>query len=104
MVGQGFQDAAATIWNDKNQNGLRDSGETDLGSTLVTGSNDFTARITVSNPPFDFDVATNGINAVDEDNRTIIPGRQYTGAVNGATFTEAIPHYNLVGHQYWIEG
>ena len=49
VVGQGFQDAAtATIWNDKNQNGLRDSGETDLGSTLVTGSNDFTARITVS--------------------------------------------------------
>ena len=96
VVGQGFQDSATvTIWNDKNQNGLRDSGETDLGSTLVTGSDDFTATITINNPPFDFDPATNGINAVDGLNRTIIPGRQYTRAVSGATFTEEILYYKL---------
>ena len=96
MVGIGFQDSATvTIWNDQNRNGLRDSGETDLGSTLVTGSDDFTATITINNPPFDFDPATNGINAVDGLNRTIIPGRQYTGAVSGATFTEEILYYKL---------
>ena len=96
MVGIGFQDSATvTIWNDQNRNGLRDSGETDLGSTLVTGSDDFTARITINNPPFNFDLATNGINAVDGLNRTIIPGRQYTGAVSGATFTEEILYYKL---------
>ena len=96
MVGIGFQDSATvTIWNDQNRNGLRDSGETDLGSTLVTRGDDFTARITINNPPFNSYRDTNGINAVDGLNRTIIPGRQYTGAFSGTTFTEEILYYNL---------
>ena len=96
VVGEGFkQSTTATVWNDKNQNGLRDSGETDLASVLVTRSADFIATITINNPPFDFNLTTNGINAVDEDHRTIIPGREYTGAVSGATFTEEIPLYKL---------
>ena len=96
VVGLGFRNSlVATVWNDKNQNGVRDSGEIELGSNLVTGSDDFTATVTINNPPFSQDVNTNGINAVDERNRTIIPGRRYMGATSGATFTESIPKYLL---------
>ena len=95
-VGLGFRNSiTATIWNDKNQNGARDSSEIDLGSVLVTGSDDFTATITINNPPFSHDVGTNGINAVDGRNRTIIPGRRYMGAISGVLSTESIPKYLL---------
>ena len=96
VVGLGFRNSVtASIWNDRNQNGVRDDGEIDLGSALITGSDDFTTTITVNNPPFNYDLDTNGINAVDGRNRTIIPGRRYTGAFTGATFTESIPKYLL---------
>ena len=96
VVGLGFKDpTTATIWNDKNQNGVRDSGEVDLSHALITGSDDFTAKITINNPPFNYDLASNGINAVDGRNRTIIPGRQYVFAISGATLTEQIPQYKL---------
>ena len=96
MVGLGFRNSiTATIWNDKNQNGLRDSGEIDLGAALITGSDDFTTTLTINNPPFSSDLNTNGINAVDGRNRTIIPGRRYMGAISGAPFTESIPKYKL---------
>ena len=96
VVGLGFRNSiTAAIWNDKNQNGVRDSGEIDLGFALVTGSDDFTANFTIGNPPFSPDVGTNGINAVDGRNRTIIPGRRYMGAVSGITSTESIPKYLL---------
>ena len=95
-VGLGFRNSiTATIWNDKNQNGARDSSEIHLGSVLVTGSDDFTATITINNPPFSHDVGTNGINAVDGRNRTIIPGRRYMGAISGVLSTESIPKYLL---------
>ncbi len=96
VVGLGFRNSiTATVWNDKNANGLRDGGEIDLGDALITGSDDFTTTITINNPPFNYDLSTNGINAVDGRNRTIVPGRQYMGAISGATFTESIPQYKL---------
>ena len=96
VVGLGFRNSiTATIWNDKNQNGVRDGGEIDLGSALITGSDDFTTTITINNPPFNYDLDTNGVNAVDGRNRTIIPGRQYMLPISGATATESIPRYLL---------
>ncbi len=96
VVGLGFRNSiTATVWNDKNQNGARDSGEIDLASALITGSDDFTSTITIDNPPFSSDLNTNGINAVDGRNRTIIPGRRYMGAISGFTATESIPKYLL---------
>ena len=96
IVGTGFRNSlTATIWNDKNANGLRDGGEIELGEALTTSSDDFTTTITINNPPFTSVLASNGINAVDGRNRTIIPGRTYEGAVSGAKFTESIPKYKL---------
>ncbi len=96
MVGQGFKDSTtAVIWNDRNRNGVRDSGEIDLSHALITGSDDFTATIIINNPPFNYELASNGINAVDERNRTIIPGRRYVLAISGPTLTEQIPQYKL---------
>ena len=96
VVGLGFLNSiTATIWNDQNQNGARDRGEIDLSSALVTGSDDFTTTITINNPPLDYDLDTNGINAVDGRNRTIIPGRRYMGVISGITSTESIPKYLL---------
>ena len=96
VVGLGFRNSiTATIWNDKNQNGARDSGEVDLGDALITGSDDFTTIITINNPPFNNDLDTNGINAMDGRNRTIIPGRRYMGAISGFAATESIPKYLL---------
>ena len=96
VVGLGFRNSiTAVIWNDKNPNGVRDSGEIDLAHALITGSDDFTSTITINNPPFTQDLGTNGINAMDGRSRTIIPGRRYTGAISGATFTESIPKYLL---------
>ena len=96
VVGLGFRNSlTAVVWNDKNRNGARDGGEIDLGYALVTGSDDFITTITVNNPPFSQGLNTNGINAVDGRNRTIIPGRRYTGAFTGATFMERIPQYKL---------
>ena len=96
VVGLGFRNSiTATLWNDKNANGLRDGGEIDLGNALITGSDDFTTTITINNPPFNFELKSNGVNAVDGRNRTIIPGRTYMGAVSGHTFTEDIPRYLL---------
>ena len=66
-----------------------------MGDALITGSDDFTTTITINNPPFNYDLSTNGINAVDGRNRTIVPGRQYMGAISGATFEESIPQYKL---------
>ena len=96
VVGLGFRNSiTATIWNDKNENGMRDSGEIELGSALVTGSDDFTTTITINNPPFTSNLDTNGVNAVDGRDRTIIPGRQYRGAISNVIFTESIPKYIL---------
>ena len=96
VVGLGFRNSiTATIWNDKNRNGLRDSGEIDLGYALITGSDDFTTTVTINNPPFNHDLNTNGINAVDGRNRTIIPGRRYMLPISGVTITESIPMYQL---------
>ena len=96
VVGTGFRNSiTATVWNDKNANGLRDGGEIELGEALTTGSDDFTTTITINNPPFTSNLDSNGVNAVDGRNRTIIPGRTYEGAVSGARFTESIPKYKL---------
>ena len=96
LMGVGFrQSTTATVWNDKNANGMRDGGETNISSTSVTTSGDFLTPITIDNPPFNYDLSTNGINAVDGLNRTIVPGRRYMGAISGTTFTEAIPMYLL---------
>ena len=96
VMGVGFrQSTTATVWNDKNANGMRDGGETNISSTSVTTSGDFLTPITIDNPPFNYDLSTNGINAVDGLNRTIVPGRRYMGAISGTTFTEAIPMYLL---------
>ena len=95
-VGMGFRNSVtASVWNDKNQNGVRDSNEIDLGAALIAGSDDFITTITINNPPFNYDLASNGINAVDGRNRTIIPGRRYTEAISGGTFTESIPKFLL---------
>ena len=94
--GRGFRNSiTATVWNDKNQNGLRDGGEIDLANALITGSDDFTTTVTINNPPFNYDLDTNGINAVDGRNRTIIPGREYMLPISGATVEESIPRYML---------
>ena len=96
VVGLGFRNSiTATIWNDKNANGSRDSGEIDLGRALITSSDDFTTTITINNPPFTGNLDSNGVNAVDGRDRTIVPGRQYLGAISGAVFTESIPRYLL---------
>ena len=100
VVGLGFRNSiTATVWNDKNQNGVRDGGEIDLGSALITSSDDFTTTITINNPPFNYDLNTNGVNAVDGRNRTIIPGRQYRMPISdpmGANLVEeSIPRYLL---------
>ena len=96
VVGLGFRNSiTATIWNDKNLNGIRDGGEIDLGSALITGSDDFTATITINNPPFNYDLDSNGVNAVDGRNRTIIPGREYMLPISGTTAVESIPRYLL---------
>ena len=117
VVGLGFRNSiTAAIWNDQNQNGARDSGEIDLGFALITASDDFTATITINNPPFSPDVGTNGINAVDGRNRTIIPGRRYMGVISGVLSTESIPKYLLessikvtpgaaaIGHRVQVTG
>ena len=96
VVGLGFRNSiTATIWNDKNRNGVRDGGEIDLGSALITGSDDFTTTITINNPPFNYDLDSNGVNAVDGRNRTIIPGREYMLPISNATVKETIPRYLL---------
>ncbi len=98
VVGTGFRNSTtATIWNDKNANGLRDTGEIDLVSPgpTITGSDDFTTTITINNPPFNYDLDTNGINAVDGRDWTIVPGRKYMGAISGSTLEESIPKYML---------
>ena len=96
VMGLGFRNSiTATIWHDRNRNGLRDSGEIDLGSALITGTDDFTTTITISNPPFMPDVTTSGINAIDGRNRTIIPGRRYIKPISGIISTETIPDYLL---------
>ena len=96
VVGLGFRNSiTATLWNDKNQNGVRDGGEIDLGSALITGSDDFTTTISINNPPFDYNLNTNGVNAVDGRNRTIIPGREYMLPISGTTAKESIPRYLL---------
>ncbi len=96
VVGLGFRNSiTATVWNDQNKNGLRDGGEIDLGSAMVTPTDDFTTTITINNPPFTSQTDMNGINAVDGRNRTIIPGRRYVGAISGAQFTESIPTFLL---------
>ena len=101
VVGLGFRNSiTATIWNDRNRNGARDGGEVDLGSALITGSDDFTTTITINNPPFTSTTTMNGINAVDGRNRTIIPGRPYSLPLSGSDQTmydarEDIPNYKL---------
>ena len=96
VVGLGFRNSiTATIWNDKNQNGVRDGGEIDLGNALITGSDDFTTTITINNPPFNYDLSTNGVNAVDGRNRTIIPGRTYMLPISDTEAMESIPAYLL---------
>ena len=96
VVGLGFRNSlTATVWNDRNQNGFRDGGEIDLGSALITGSDDFTTTIYINNPPFSSNLSTNGINAVDLRNRTIIPGRRYIRPISGIISTESIPEYLL---------
>ena len=96
VVGLGFRNSlTATVWNDRNQNGFREAGEIDLGSALITGSDDFTTTIYINNPPFSSNLSTNGINAVDLRNRTIIPGRRYIRPISGIISTESIPEYLL---------
>ena len=96
VVGKGFRNSlTATVWNDENGNGRRDPTENDLTTGLTTGSDDFTATVTITNPPFSSITATNGINAVDGRNRTIITGRTYTNPISGTTYEERIPQYIL---------
>ena len=96
VVGRGFRNSiTATLWNDKNRNGIREGGEIDLNSALITGSDDFTTTITINNPPFDWHLDSNGINAVDGRNRTIIPGRMYRLPVSEVDARESIPRYLL---------
>jgi hypothetical protein len=96
VVGKGFRNSiTATVWNDENGNGRRDPAENDLTTALITGSDDFTATVTITNPPFSSITATNGINAVDGRNRTIITGRTYNNPISGTTYEERIPQYIL---------
>ena len=96
VVGKGFRNSlTATVWNDEDGNGKRDPAENDLTTALTTGSDDFTATVTITNPPFSSITATNGINAVDGRNRTIIIGRTYNNPISGTTYEERIPQYIL---------
>ena len=96
VVGKGFRNSlTATVWNDENGNGRRDPTENDLTTASTTSSDDFTATVTITNPPFSSTTATNGINAVDGRNRTIITGRTYTNPISGTTYEERIPQYIL---------
>ena len=96
VVGKGFRNSlTATVWNDEDGNGKRDPAENDLTTALTTGSDDFTATVTITNPPFSSKTATNGINAVDGRNRTIIIGRTYNNPISGTTYEERIPQYIL---------
>ena len=96
VVGKGFRNSiTATVWNDEDGNGSRDPAENDLTTALITGSDDFTATVTITNPPFSSITATNGINAVDGRNRTIITGRTYNNPISGTTYEERIPQYIL---------
>ena len=96
VVGKGFRNSiTATVWNDEDGNGRRDPTENDLTTGLITGSDDFTATVTITNPPFSSITATNGINAVDGRNRTIIIGRTYNNPISGTTYEERIPRYIL---------
>ena len=53
VVGKGFRNSlTATVWNDEDGNGRRDPAENDLTTALTTGSDDFTATVTITNPPF----------------------------------------------------
>ena len=96
VVGKGFRNSiTATVWNDEDGDGRRDPAENDLTTALITGSDDFTATVTITNPPFSSVTATNGINAVDGRNRTIITGRTYNNPISGTTYEERIPQYIL---------
>ena len=96
VVGKGFRNSiTATVWNDKNGNGSRDSTETEITTALITGSDDFTTTVTITNPPFSSITETNGINAVDGRNRTIITGRTYNNPISGTIYEERIPQYIL---------
>ena len=96
VVGKGFRNSlTATVWNDENGNGRRDPAENDLTTASTTSSDDFTATVTITNPPFSSITATNGINAVDGRNRTIIIGRTYNNPISGTTYEERIPQYIL---------
>ena len=96
VVGKGFRNSiTATVWNDENGNGRRDPTENEITTALITGSDDFTTTVTITNPPFSSITETNGINAVDGRNRTIITGRTYNNPISGTIYEERIPQYIL---------
>jgi hypothetical protein len=83
VIGKGFKNGTtATVWQDDDGDGTRDSGEIDLGSAIVGGDDTFSASVTVTVPPF---VAGNGsgtdinyINAVDGRNNTLNSAGDFT--------------------------
>ena len=66
VTGKGFKNGTtATVYLDKNQNGIKDSGDTDLVSVPVGSDDTFEATFNVTVPPFEALPKKNVINAVD---------------------------------------
>ena len=66
VTGKGFKNGTtATVYLDKNQNGIKDSGDTDLISVPVGSDDTFEATFNVTVPPFEPLPKKNVINAVD---------------------------------------
>ena len=66
ITGKGFKNGTtATVYLDKNRNGMKDSGDVDLIAVTVASDDTFEATFNVTVPPFDPLPLRNVINAVD---------------------------------------
>ena len=66
VTGRGFKNGTtATVYLDKNKNGMKDSGDVDLIAVPVASDDTFEANFNVTVPPFDPLPLKNVINAVD---------------------------------------
>jgi hypothetical protein len=83
VTGKGFVNGtSATIWQDDDGDGSRDSGEIDLGSALVGSDDTFSAQVTVTVPPFVAGLGSgsdiNFINATDGRRNTLNQNADFT--------------------------
>lgn len=110
VTGLGYiSGTTATVWLDRNQNGMMDGGELKLGDATVASDKTFVATITVNNPPFTPGKGSRGrndanaINASDGRGNSLRPtdtGYDYsdaTGCIAQGGRTSCLPVFELRG-------